>query len=160
MALFRKKKKGIELDFPDEPIALDEQVPSEGPLPLPEQPELPPLPTFKEEKFEPPRAYPLPPKPIPRPIRIRKEMSGPRDVDVTDLSPSKPYMYIKVSKYKELVNKVNHLRSVLADLEKETRELARKNSLEREKISSSERILDRLDDLITYLESTFVRPGE
>ena len=163
MAFFKKKKEeedelDLDLDFPE-----FEELKG-GPKPLPKQPAMLPKPIAQPPPMPKERALP-PVTPTPRPIplrglRIRKERRGPQDVEVGRFTPTKPYMYIKVSKYRQVLDKVKRLRHVFDELEKETRELSRVNAEVREKVSETQSVLDRIDDIIGFFEATFVRPEE
>jgi len=121
---------------------------------------MPSFPTLEESDF---------PEPVEEPMQYREQpypQVQPQQVDVKPEVPSPPepspvpHMYIRVSKYREVLKKLDELKQTLESMKMEIEELKRINSSENSKIEQEEAIASKLSDILQFLESTFVKPEE
>jgi hypothetical protein len=175
-----KKKKRPGLGFPAEERLLPEITRPEGLPPLPttpppsvprRRPPLPPPPAVER-----PSEYGLPPFPRPEPIPMpppRPAVPVPEKIPPTPtappekpkierpkIEPIKPRMYVRVSKYREVMDSIKKLRNSMDNLKRKIAELSDIEKREDEKIKACEEISRKIEDLISFFERTFVQPEE
>ncbi|MCD6547365.1 MAG: hypothetical protein J7K22_02305 [Nanoarchaeota archaeon] len=118
------------------------------------QPKVPPSVPTSLPPFERPEPIPLP-KPAPKPIELPKSEFGepPKVREV-------PHIYIKISKYKEVMNTIKELSQQIAQTKNDLDELNNISEQERGKIKEAAEVLLKIEKLLSYLEETFTSPEE
>ncbi len=180
MGLFDKfKKKGEKISFPSEekvvpafprpPIKPKAEVPeitpprpSEPPVPTPPYPgrELPkpeplqqpiPKPAVPEVKAPELPAIP-PPPPLP-------EIKLPELPEIEERR-ARPAIYIKVSRYRELLDSMEKLKTSLKELKRALEEYKYAKAQEEEKLTACNETVRKVEEIVKFFEKTFTQPEE
>ncbi|MCW1296233.1 MAG: hypothetical protein OH319_00965 [Candidatus Parvarchaeota archaeon] len=132
------------------------------PRPRFSRPELPPPPQPRES-YEEPKYLPTPPEPIvpprvrPRPMEMeRAPETRERHVERS----YKPFMYVRVSRYREVVDSIDRVRETISELKRCLDGMARAAEEENRKISECEEITRRIDEITRFFERIFTQPEE
>ena len=72
----------------------------------------------------------------------------------------KPHLFVKIDKYREVVDSITKLKSELNDIRKTLRDLESLDSQSMEKLKASETITNKIGELITFFEQSFTAPEE
>jgi len=74
---------------------------------------------------------------------------------IPEIKPIKPEVYVKLEKYRQVVDNITKLRKSLQELEDKITELKKIEGDEKEKIISSESIVERMNNMLLFLDETF-----
>ena len=72
----------------------------------------------------------------------------------------RPHLFVKIDKYREVVDSVQKLKSELTDIKKTLRDLENLDSESIEKLKACETITNKITELITFFEQSFTAPEE
>lgn len=154
-------------DFGKSPeIFKSERSSIEFPKPGPEFPKPEPLQMPKPEPAAPEfKSGPGLPGPPPLPKRVEKkklpvelpEITPPKRPEITSV---KPHLFVKIDKYREVVDSISKLKSELNDIRKTLRDLESLDSQSMEKLKASETITNKIGELVTFFEQSFTAPEE
>ena len=161
-------------DLPELPESLEEGLPelgeaNEGELPPPPEEEMAEDQNFREgfkssEEMRPPSVRPRPVQQMPRPpTRQMPEMTAvfPEVSMRTRTGPiTAPHIYIKISKYKEVMNAVQDLHTSIQETKQDLEDIHSIGKDEETKLKESAAVVIKIEELLKYLETTFTRPEE
>lgn len=164
-------------EIPNMPENLEEGLPELEEAPETEMPELPPLPEeetgeaqnfgagFKSpDEMRPPTVRPKPVQQMPMPpTRQMPEMPEhfPEVSARTRAGPTTaPHIYIKISKYKEVMNAVQDLHMSIQETKQDLEDIHSIGKDEEAKLKESAAVVIKIEELLKYLETTFTRPEE
>ncbi len=136
MLFGKKKEEEFNLDVIDKPT------------------DLPSFPEIEEPKV----AQPTVPQPQPvvkKPTKVEE-----KPIEVTGLETARPHMYIKIEKYKEVLDNIEELKKLIKELEEDNASLTKINSEERSKVDELKNAIKRAKDLVDFFSSTFVEIKE
>lgn len=170
-------EEGEELPpLPEEGLPeLEEKTEEELELPpLPEELTKPIEPTTESAKqfkagFRSPEELKPPavkPKEIPKPaVELPKQPEIQRPVQFGEvtaaLRPAQPpHIYIKISKYRDVINAVQDLHTKIIQTKQELEDLHSLGKEEEEKLKETAEVVLKIEELLTKLESTFSAPEE
>ncbi|MCW1301163.1 MAG: hypothetical protein QW507_02650 [Candidatus Nanoarchaeia archaeon] len=171
MAIFNVfKKKKEEIKFPSESVIPAFPKPPEALPPRPQPPQPQPTPPFPGREFPSPEplqqpeqkpAVPMAPLPekIP-PLPPLPEIKLPELPEIGIERRAKPSIYIKVSKYRELLASLEKLRTSLRDLKKALEEYEYARAQEDEKLAACSENLRRIEDILKFFDQVFTQPEE
>ena len=132
MALFGKKKEEeFDIDILEKPK------------------ELPAFPEIEEPK-------PVAPAPVTPPVAEKPKPQKPASIELTGLETAKPHMFIKVDKYKDVINKIDNLKKTILSLEEDEQLLAKINNEEKAKVDDLRDVIKKAKELTNFFEATFV----
>jgi hypothetical protein len=151
------------------------EMPSLEEIPMPEAEEEYPMPSAEEfgfrtpEELRPPALMPhevptsLPPFARPEPI----PMPMPRPQPIGEFPPLRPpqkmmapHIYVRVSKYKEVMDAINMLSRKIQETKNDLEDIHAISGQETEKIKEAAEVVIRMEELLKYLETTFTSPEE
>ncbi|RLG17581.1 hypothetical protein DRN63_02800 [Nanoarchaeota archaeon] len=181
MGIFDKfRKKEEKISFPSEekvvpafpksqPIKPKTELPEiKPPKPTEVQPPLPPYPGREIPKPEPlqqPKQKPMvpevrAPKPpaIPPPPPL-PEIKLPELPEIEERR-ARPAIYIKVSKYRELLDSMEKLKASLKELKRALEEYKYAKAQEEEKLAVCNDTVRKVEEIIKFFEKTFTQPEE
>jgi len=116
------------------PFSAPEPLPM--PVPKPMQPMMPPMPSVPEEhEFE-------------------------SDFGPIPTIKGTPHIYIRVNKYKEVMEAIQNLSGQIDETKNDLEEIHSISESEREKIKESATVLLEIEKLLSYLEKTFSAPED
>lgn len=134
------------------------EIPSPEPIQMP-KPEPEPFEIAKESML--PKGLPGPP-PLPkRTPRVKRE-----PIEMPEITPPKrpqistvkPHLFVKIDKYREVVDSVQKLKSELADIRKTLKDLENLDSQSIEKLKACGTITNKITELIAFFEQSFTAP--
>lgn len=130
MLFGKKKEEEFNLDVIDKPT------------------DLPSFPEIEEPKVvQPPVEQPV----VKKPVRVEE-----KPIEVTGLETAKPHMFIKIDKYKEVLDNIEELKKLIKSLEDDNTSLTKINSEEKAKVDELKSAIKRAKDLVDFFSSTFV----
>jgi hypothetical protein len=103
------------------------------------------------------------PPPLPKRIENKKlpvelpEITPPKRPEITSV---KPHLFVKIDKYREVVDSISKLKSELIDIRKTLRDLESLDSQSLEKLKASETITNKIGELVNFFEQSFTAPEE
>jgi hypothetical protein len=163
-------------ELPELPDNLEEGLPELGELneegelpPPPEEEELGEDQTFSEgfkspEEMRPPSVRPRPAQQMPMPPTRQVPETAAQFPEVsirTRTVPSgAPHIYIKISKYKEVMNAVQNLHMSIQETKQDLEDIHSIGKDEEAKLRESAAVVIKIEELLKYLETTFTRPEE
>ncbi len=132
---------------------------------------LPELPEIKPPKIpdvNPPAPGPEPLQmPAPRPGPINAPLQPPVSPPIqeirpptTALRPIKPHVYVKVSNYREIMEKLDEMSKEVGRIKNLVSEMASLTNQENLKIAAFNQVLSRIRDDLDFVEKTFTQPEE
>lgn len=185
-----EEKKGFSLKPPIEhaPLGIEEPSPIEEIPAFPSEPELPapkPLP-FPEPVEKPPEPINKEPIPMPEPffpLKIEEEKAVPRTEfrmpefreefhepetvhpemafhEMEKRERKKSHLFIKVSKYKKIMENIERLKDVMGDIAKALEHLEDIKEQEKDKLKEAESIVKNLEGIADFLDMSFKEPSE
>jgi hypothetical protein len=167
MALFGKKKKEEEvpeLEFGFPASRKRERV--EGVTPItpvePEDLETPGMPEL--EPIEPPGSLPPIPKMAPpKPMKPEPEMGAPKEprperIRTPPIRALRPHVFLKISKYREVLNSIDEVMDHIKDLRKSLKNIHEVEEKEAVRIKESEDILAKLEEVAKTFDRIFSSP--
>lgn len=115
-----------------------------------------------------PRPEPLqPPRPGPQPLQAqpREQYRPPMNVPEIKppsrtLTPVKPHVYVKVSSYKDIMERIDKMSKEVGRIRNLMNEMGDLTRQEGQKLGVFNNILSKLRDDLNFLESTFTKPEE
>jgi hypothetical protein len=121
----------------------------------------------KPTEMRPPIARPrearLPAPPTWRPPAQEALPAGPFEpvTATTRVGPARaPHVYIRVSKYKEVLDAIHNLRQSIENTKQDLEDLDTINKDEDSKLKESADVVLKIEELLNYLETTFSQPEE
>jgi hypothetical protein len=75
-------------------------------------------------------------------------------------STTAPHIYIKISKYKDVMNAVQDLHTSIQETKQDLEDIHSIGREEEEKLKESAAVVIKIEELLKYLETTFTRPEE
>ena len=151
--MFFKRKDNFPMEEKEEVLKGNQPVPQfrqQDELMPPKLPDMPkPMPSsFGDVKLpenqKPIAPNPITPKPIPQPIH-----------EVHKPVVEKPHVFIKVEKYKDVMQKLSELANNIQSISNELDSLKAMESQENTKIDESEKTIGRINEIIKFLDETF-----
>jgi hypothetical protein len=102
------------------------------------------------------------PLPMPRiePRGLEASMGFESDFGPLPRMKGAPHIYIRVNKYKEVMNAVDSLKEQISNTKNDLEEIHSISESEREKIRESASVLLEIEKLLSYLEKTFTSPED
>ncbi len=145
--MFFGKKKDFPMDEKEEVLKNVPEVPKPSEFRSPDEllpPKLPDMPKadFGDVKVPP---KPIPPKP---PVMPPAPKIEPRVVE-------KPHVFIKVEKYKDVMRKLGELADNIQTISNELNALEAMEAQEKSKIDEAEKTIERINEIIRFLDDTF-----
>lgn len=111
-----------------------------------EEEEMPKLPASRKMEFE---------RPVMPRVTPARELMAPPEIKAV-----RPFIYVKISKYKDVVGAVNDLRENLFDLEKVIAELKKTEDEEAKKVEEIKSNINEANRIIDFFERTFTTPTD
>lgn len=168
--LFKKK----EVQYP-----ADEKAEVLGPE-LPEVSDLPPLPEGEEQDmgmqpeegggfgemtpeafgFRAPEEMMPPQQQMRAPPAMQQSMEPVMFQPMRPVAKQSPHIYIRVSKYKDVMDAINDLGQKIQETKNDIEEIHEMEGNEADKLREAAEVILKIEELLKYLESTFKSPEE